>query len=220
MRALSRLRNDCLFLGCLQQTVAAIVTAIQDVYGVGVAIDVGEEVMTKQVDLNQGLFFGEGLENQFLHAYYFVISGKLLHQTIDVELGASLGGSVCDLLVDDAGLVFAELAQNFSSGNVNCGVHVLVGFFYADDVAACAHGNLALSGGGVSRILFDLQYNLGSKGVDVHDLHGVADFFFGISADGIRDGHPAAGALALHVLVRGAGGEIEGGRLADGYRKG
>ena len=69
MRALSRLWNDCLFLGCLQQTVAAIVTAIQDVYGVGVAIDVGEEVMTKQVDLNQGLFFGEGLKNQFLHAY-------------------------------------------------------------------------------------------------------------------------------------------------------
>ena len=37
----------------------------------------------------------------------------------------------------------------------------------------------------------------------------------------VRDhGHPAAGALALHVLVRGAGGEIEGGRLADGCRKG
>ena len=154
--------------------------------------------MTKQVDLNQGLFFGEGLENQFLHAYYFVVSGKLLHQTIDVELGASLGGSVCDLLVDDAGLVFAELAQNLGSGNVNCGVHILVGFFYADDVAACAHGNLALSGGGVSRILFDLQYNLGSKGVDVHDLHGVADFFFGISADGIRDGHLAAGDGDFH----------------------
>ena len=100
--------------------------------------------------------------------------------------------------LDDAGLVLAELAQNFGSGNVNCSVHVLVGFFYADDVAACAHGNLALSGGGVSRILFDLQYNLGSKGVDVHDLHGVADFFFGISADGIRDGHPAAGDGDFH----------------------
>ena len=154
--------------------------------------------MTEQVDLNQGLFFGEGLENQFLHAYYFIVGGKFLHQAVDVELGACLGGSIGDLLVDDAGLVLAELAQNLSSGDVNCGVHVLVGLFYADDVTACAHGNLALGGGGVSRVLFNLQYNLGSKGVDVHDLHGVADFFFGISADRIRDGHLAAGDGDFH----------------------
>ena len=48
-----------------------------------------------------------------------------------------------------------------------------------------------------------------------------ADRYYAFLHRAVRNhGHPAAGALALHVLVRGAGGEVEGGRLAGGSRIG
>lgn len=42
----------------LQQAVTAVVAAIQHVDQVRVAVGVGEEVVTQQVDLHQGLFLG------------------------------------------------------------------------------------------------------------------------------------------------------------------
>ena len=75
-----------------------------------------------------------------------LVSGKLVHEAIEVELalgafalnmvGDLVGGA--DLLVDDAGLVLAQLTRDLGGGDVDGRVHVLFALFDADDMAFSA----------------------------------------------------------------------------------
>ena len=97
--------------------------------------------MPDEVDLDEGLLLGHGRELDLLHTHDLV-SGKLVHEAIEVELalgafalnmvGDLVGGA--DLLVDDAGLVLAQLTRDLGGGDVDGRVHVLFALFDADDI--------------------------------------------------------------------------------------
>ena len=155
--------------------------------------------MTQQVDLHQGLFLGQRRKLDLLHADDFLIGGELRHQALGIELADRGDCGLARLAVEHAGLELAKLAKNLGCRNVDGGVHVLFGLLHAYDVALGAQRNLADSGGGVGGVLLHMQHDFGIQRIDVHDLHGIADFVFGILAQRIGYRHFASGDGNAHV---------------------
>ena len=183
----------------LQQAVAAAGAAIQHVDQVRVTIDVREEIVAEQIDLHKRFLFGKRLELHFLHANHFFVGGELCHEAVGIEFAYRCGSIGANLAVEHARLELAKLAKNLSGGNVDSGVHVLFGFLDANDVALRAQRNLADSGGCVCGVLLHVQDDFGIKRINVHDLHGIADFFLGVHAQRVGYRHLASGDGNAHV---------------------
>ena len=193
----------------MEQTVAAVLTAVQDVHQIGVAISVREKVVAQKIDLDERLFFGHGRELRLLAADDLVL-GQLVHQTVEIQLALRVGvlvGVVDDalrganLLVQHAGLVLAQLADDLGGGDVDRRVHVLLALLDMDDVSLGAQRHLARARRGVGRILLDGQHDFGVQRVDVHDLHGIADFLIGVLAQCISYSHFATGNGNGHAIT-------------------
>ena len=155
--------------------------------------------MTQQVDLHQGLFLGQRSELDLLHAHDLLIGGELCHQAFGIELADRGDCGFARLAVEYAGLELAKLAKHLGCCNVDGGVHVLFGLLHANDVALGAQRDLADGGGGVGRVLLHMQHDFGIQRIDVHDLHGIADFVFGVLAQRIGYRHFASGDGNAHV---------------------
>ena len=197
------LGSGTLVTALLEQAVAALAAAVQHAERIGVAVGVDEEVVAEQVDLDERLLLGHRLELDFLHAHDLVVGGQVGHEGIQVEVAGAFAhfadgggvavGACADLAVDDARLVLAQLAQHLGGGHVDGGVHVLLGFLDMHDVALRADGDLALARQGDGRVLLHAQDDFGVERVDVHDLHGVADFLLGVLTQCIGYVHFASG---------------------------
>ncbi len=204
-----------------EQTVAAVLAAVQDVHQVGVAISVREKVVAQQIDLDERLFFGHRRELGLLAAHDLVV-GQLVHEAIEIQLALgmsilvgeiddALGGA--DLLVQYAGLVLAQLAGDLGGGHVDGGVHVLFAFLHTHDMALDANGDLADGRQRVRRILLGVQDNFRGNGVGVHSLDRVTDLLLSILTKGVGDGHFASGHGDRHgstSLIRGLQIRLEG----------
>ena len=167
--------------------------------------------MAQKVDLHECFFLGERRELDFLHAYDLVV-GQLAHKPVEIELsfgdgnGRGVNGflAVAGLAIDDARLVLAQLAQHLRCGDVDGCVHIVFVLFHADDVALRAQCDFAGVGAGVRWVLFFAQDDFGVEGVDIHDLHRVADFLLGIGAQRVGYRHFAAGygnAHSYHLTI-------------------
>ena len=169
-------------------------------YCAGVAIDIGEEVVTQKIDLDERFFFRERQELQLLHAYdLFVLTRKLLHERIIVDIGRLLVDRFgVQALVEHARLVFAQLAKHFSSCNVDGSEEALFVLFDANDVTLSVHGNFAGARGGVRGVLFNLQNDFCGKRCDIHRFHRIADLFFRIIAQSVGDVHATTGDGDIH----------------------
>ena len=104
-------------------------------------------------------------------------------------------------VLDDARLELAKLTDNLCGCDVDSGVHIGLVLFNADDVTAGAQGNFAYAVVRDGAVALDVQNDFSIQRIDVHDLHGSADFFLGVLTQCIGYGHFASGYGDRHILT-------------------
>ena len=184
----------------LEQDVAAIRTTIENVYCAGVAIDIGEEVVTQKIDLDERFFFRERQELQLLHAYdLFVLTRKLLHERIIVDIGRLLVDRFgVQTLVEHARLVFAQLAKYFSSCNVDGSEEALFVLFDANDRPLACMVTSQVHGVGFAGFFSTCRTTSAESGAISIAFIELPDLFFRIIAQSVGDIHATTGDGDIH----------------------